>query len=127
VAFEVALRAAAAADRIVPPARVVHDREERATSIRVNAVAGGQEDRAGVLHRVGRVVAFFGIGGVVTEEIHGLLAVEIDDAKVLPALDHAAPVAVRLNGLLVDDRSSHVLSLSRGTLAGFPRPLRSRV
>src|SRR5262249_49013839 len=92
VAELVALGAAAAADRVVTATGVLHDREQPAAQVRIDAVPPGEKDGLGVLHRVRRVVALVGIRGVVAEEAHGLAALEVDDPEHLTPLQHARPI-----------------------------------
>ena len=104
VAELVALRATAAADGVVAAAGVLHDREEPPPHVRIDAVAPREEDRPRVLHRVGGVVAFLGIGRVVAEEVDGLLALEVDDAQHLARRDHAGPGLSGRDDALLEDR-----------------------
>ena len=91
-------------ERIVAAARVLDDREEAPAHVRVDAVARGQEGRPRVLHGVGGVVALLGPGRVVAEEVDGLLALEVDDAKGLALRDDPTPVPARLDHPVFDRR-----------------------
>ena len=57
----------------------------------VELVAGGQEDGACGLQRIGRVVTLLRIGCVVAEEVDRLLALEVGDAQHLASADEARP------------------------------------
>jgi hypothetical protein len=70
---------------------VLDDREDRPGNVGIELVALGQEDAAGGLERVGSMVALLRIVGVVAEEIHRLLAFEVDDAQYLAALHDGRP------------------------------------
>src|SRR6201999_3160652 len=84
-------RAAAAADRVVAAELVLDDGEDRPGNVGIEPVAGGQEDTAGGLRRVGRVEALLRVGGVVAKEIDRLLALEVGDAQHLALSDDARP------------------------------------
>src|SRR5207249_3147350 len=116
VADLVALGAAATADRVVSATRVLHDREQAAAPIRVDAVTAREEDRLRVLHRVRRVVAFLRVRGVVTEEVHSLLALQSGITRA-----HHCPGGIT--------RSSTTLAagpLPRPIGAEYSRPPRAR-
>src|SRR5262249_36298387 len=94
-----------AADGVVSAAGVPDDREQLAGHVRVDAVAGREEDRLRVLHGVRGVVALLGISRVVAEEVDRLLALEVDDGQHLARGKDAAPGPVGGNHDILEHSS----------------------
>jgi hypothetical protein len=102
---------AAAADRVVAAESILGDGHQRLGPVGIEDIALAQEDRARLLHGVGRMVTLVGVASIVAEKIDGLLALGVDDAQGLAAIDDAAPVAAGRDDLVVQN------------LVGFPRSL----
>src|SRR5262249_54046947 len=122
VADLVALGAAAAADGVVAPARVLDNGEEAAPHVRVDPMPRGEKDRPGVLHGVRGIVALRGIGRVIAEKVDGLAALEIDDAQHLALPEDAPPVTVGRNDPVLDDPAFGCRHSFSSIVSGAPRP-----
>src|SRR5262249_28135205 len=87
-------------DGVVEAAGVLDDGAQRIPAVGIEHGALVDEDVALQLDGVHRAVAVARIGRVVTQEVDRLLAVQVDDAQHLAALDDAPPRTARWHDLV---------------------------